>query len=97
MSDSFDTLVTLGEQIEALLEERDRLREALKDDDEWRESLQKEFARAEHYRIENDRLREALKKATDKLERAMVLVGSDPEFAAIGVSEFRATLAKEGQ
>jgi hypothetical protein len=30
MSDSFDTLVTLGEQIEAILEERDRLREALK-------------------------------------------------------------------
>jgi hypothetical protein len=29
MSDSFDTLVTLGEQIEAILEERDRLREAL--------------------------------------------------------------------
>jgi hypothetical protein len=29
LRDSFDTLVTLGEQIEAICEERDRLREAL--------------------------------------------------------------------
>jgi hypothetical protein len=36
---------------------------------------------------------EALKKATDKLESAMVQLGSDPEFAACGVEQFRAVLS----
>jgi hypothetical protein len=70
-----EELVKAGELLDADLvaravaaeDERDRLREALKDDDEWRESLQKEFARAEHYRIENARLREALAAAETRL------------------------------
>jgi L-lactate utilization protein LutC len=71
--------------------ERDRLRELTEARDREDAGWVAEF---EQVQAERDRLREALKKATDKLERAMVLVGSDPEFAAIGVSEFRAALAK---
>lgn len=41
---------------------------------------------------EAEDLRKALTRATDKLEHAMVMLGSDPEFAAAGVSEFRVVL-----
>lgn len=38
---------------------------------------------------EIDRLRAALKKCANKLEKAIILTGTDPEFATIAVAEFR--------
>lgn len=39
-------------------------------------------------------LLEALRDATDRLEKALVIVGGDPEYAALGVARLRETIAK---
>lgn len=47
----------------------------------------------ENERKKVDRLREALKECSDRLERAAVLTGTDPEYASEAVSRYRDTLA----
>ena len=51
------------------------------------EDLRQNFTRITQ---DNERLRAALKKCADKLERCIVHHGTDPEFAAEAVKEFRA-------
>jgi predicted secreted protein len=84
---------SLYDRIDEMIGEIDRLREALAADDaEWRESLQKEYERAETHRQERDRLREALTLLLADFEG---YPASERPCHAFDVA--RAALAKEGQ
>jgi DNA-directed RNA polymerase specialized sigma subunit len=92
------------EEVLVLRAENDRLREALKDDDEWRESLQKEFARAEHHkqiatdlRSDNDRLREALLAAAPLVDACSRKVHISKKWSNDVREQIDAVLKEAGQ
>ncbi|PWJ88436.1 hypothetical protein C8D77_111159 [Mesorhizobium loti] len=67
------------------------------DGSDWRQGDNPKFDEAvanAHLIATAPALLAALIKATTKLEHAMIHLGSDPEFAAAGVEEFREVIAR---